>query len=145
MRSGGVAAPVRKRAELAGRLKHARAEIVRLQAILAAIDTALEAFDPAIRAELIPPGKRYRPAPDGPYLKVGGRVVLDLLRRTGEPLTAREIAARLLAEAGYQSDEKLLRRARGTIGKTLARHRAKGAVACRYVPGRQVLWESARD
>ena len=63
-----VAALVRKRAELAGRLRHARAEIVRLQATLAAIDTALGAFDPAIRAELIPP-KRYRPAPDGPYLK----------------------------------------------------------------------------
>src|SRR4051795_9075143 len=89
--SHAVAALVRKRAEIAGQIAHARAEVARLQGKLAAIDTALEVFDPAIRAELIPP-KRYRPPSELPYVEVGGRVLLDFLRRAEEPLDAREIA-----------------------------------------------------
>src|SRR4051794_24484990 len=90
-----VSALVRKRAEIAGQITHARTEAARLQAKLATIDAALEMFDPAIRAELIAP-KRYRPPADGPYVEVGGRALLEFLRRTEEPLDAREIAARLL-------------------------------------------------
>src|SRR5690242_2396360 len=117
-----VAALVRKRAELAGRLKHARAEIAKMQATLAAIDTALEVFDPEIRAALIPP-KRYRPPVDGPYVNLGGKVLLDFLRREDVPLSAPEIAARLLAAAGHEDDDKLLKRASEAVRKTLMRLR----------------------
>lgn len=135
-----VAALVRKRAEVAGRIAHATAEIAKMRGTLAAIDTALGLFDPEIRAELIPP-KRHQPPSDGPWVEVGGRVLLEFLRRANEPLDARMIAARLLAEAGHDGNGSLLERARETVRKALRSYRAKGVVASRQGPRRGVLWE----
>jgi hypothetical protein len=49
------------------------------------------------------------------------------LREAAGPLTAREIARRLLAQAGREADEGTLRRAAGAVGKALRRQRANGA------------------
>jgi hypothetical protein len=101
---------VRKRAELAGRIEHARAELEAMMAGLAALDVTLRLFDPGIRLEAIRP-KAHRPgngqAPPG----IETRDVLAALREAAGPLTAREIAARLLAQAGREADEATLRRA----------------------------------
>src|SRR5918998_4956239 len=96
-----VAALVRKRTELAGRIDHARRELDGMLAGLAALDTTLRLFDPGIRVESIRP-KAHRPgnghAPPG----IETRDLLAALREAAGPLTAREIAARLVAQAGRE-------------------------------------------
>ena len=134
-----VAALVRKRAELAGRIAHARRELDAMLAGLAALDATLRLFDPGIRVEGIKP-KRFRPRSGEPAPGMRSRDVLVLLRRAGEPLDAREIAARLLAEAGRSGDERLLERARESVRKALGRHRARGLVACEPGAGQCAAW-----
>ena len=135
-----VAALVRKRAELAGRIDHARRELDGLLASLAALDATLRLFDPGIRVEAIRP-KAHRPgngqAPPG----IETRDVLAALREAAGPLTAREIAARLLAQAGREADEATLRRAAEAAERNLARPgraltRPQPPIAIRTVTGR---------
>src|ERR671929_452335 len=94
-----ISALVRKRAELAGLVERHRAELDTMLTNLGHLDATLRLFDPEIRLDAIRP-KAPRPAavPGRPVITT--RMVLDALRRAGGPLTAREIAARLLAELG---------------------------------------------
>src|ERR687885_1833195 len=103
-----INALVRKRAELAGLIEHRRAELDAMLANLGHLDATLRLFDPEIRPDAIRP-KAPRPAADPGRPEITTRMVLDALRRAGEPLSAREIAARLLAEGGVDgSDARLL-------------------------------------
>src|SRR5688500_5449044 len=110
-----VAALSRKRAELAGRIEHARSELDAMLANLAALDTTLRLFDPGIRVQAIRP-KPFPPVRS--YQSPGMRVrdVLGARRETGAPMTTREIAARLLAGQGRGGDEKALSRAGEIVG-----------------------------
>src|SRR3954453_1602316 len=104
-----VAAMVRKRAELAGLVEHRRAELAAMIANLGHLDATLRLFDPGIRLDAIRP-KAPRPAADPDRPEITARMVPDALRWAGGPLTAREIAARLLAGRGADGgDVKLLR------------------------------------
>src|SRR5918997_2796126 len=100
-----VAALVRKRAELAGRIDHARRELDAMLASLAALDTTLRLFDPTIRVESIRP-KAHRPGNGQPSPGIATRDVLAALRDAAGPLTAREIASRLLTQAGREAGEE---------------------------------------
>jgi hypothetical protein len=137
-----VAALVRKRAELAGRAEHVRAELEAMLAGLAALDTTLRLFDPAIEVEAI------RPLPCGPRregapLGMRARDVLGVLREAGRPMTAREIAARLLEAKGAGGEAGLLEQARETVAASLRRQRARGVVAFGPDGGRSGLWRLA--
>src|SRR5689334_587699 len=82
-----------------------------------------------IRLDAIRP-KAPRPAADPGRPEITTRTVLDALRRAGEPLGAREIAGRLLAEMGADAgDAKLVRAAAERVGGALRKQRAKGVVA----------------
>jgi hypothetical protein len=72
-------------------------------------------------------------------------VLLDFLRRTSEPLDAREIASRLLGEAGHEGDAPLLERARETVRKVLRGYRSRGIVSFQRASGQRMLWELTRD
>ena len=122
-----VAALVRKRAELAGRIDHARRELDGMLAGLAALDTTLRLFDPSIRAEGVRP-KAHRPGNGHASPGIETRDVLGALREAAGPLTARETASRPLTQAGREADEGTLRRAAEAVGKALRRQRAKGVV-----------------
>src|SRR4051794_39802227 len=127
-----IGALVRKRAELAG-----------LTANLCHLDATLRMFDPEIRLDAIRP-KAPRPAADPGRPEITTRMVLDALRRAGEPLSAREIAARLLAELGADAgDAKLLRAANERVGEALRRQRRKVVVACELALGGRGLWRLA--
>jgi hypothetical protein len=86
-----VAALVRKRAELAGRIAHARADLDGMLASLAALDATLRLFDPGIRVESIRP-KTYKPGNGHASPSIETRDVLAMLLEAARPLTAREIA-----------------------------------------------------
>jgi hypothetical protein len=123
-----TAALVRKRAELAGRIGHARAELDAMLASLAALDATLRLFDPELRPQAIRP-KPFPPrrGPEQPGMRV--RDVLGALRETGRPMTTREIAERLLAGRAVGND-KLVSRGSEIVGAALRRLRARGVVAC---------------
>ncbi len=137
-----VAALVRKRAELAGRIDHARRELDGMLAGLAALDATLRLFDPEIRVESIRP-KRHRPGNGQPSPGIETREVLAVLREAAGPLTAREIAFRLLAQAGREADEAVLRRAAEAVGEALRRQRAKVMATCERGTGQAVTWRLA--
>ena len=89
-----ISALRRKRAELAGEILTARRQIEKLRDDLDNIDRTLRVFDPAIRLEKIRPVVRRKGAS---FFHHGecGRAIMDTLRRSGEPLSAQEIADRL--------------------------------------------------
>jgi hypothetical protein len=82
--------------------------------------------------------KAHRSPSDGPG--IAARDVLGALREAAGPLTAREIASRLLAQAGREADEAALRMAAEAVGKALRRERAKGVVTGEAGPGQRVAW-----
>jgi len=127
-----IGALVRKRAELAGLIERHRAELEALTANLGHLDATPRLFDPEIRLDAIRP-KAPRPAADPGRPAITTRMVLDALRRAGEPLGAREIAARLLAEMDPDADDaKLLRAMAERVGEALRKQRVKGVVACAH-------------
>src|SRR3954468_23794664 len=109
-----TAAMVRKRAELAGRIEHARVELDAMLASLAALDATLRLFDPELRPQAIRP-RPFPPrrGPEQPVMRV--RDVLGALRETGRPMTTREIAERLLAGRAV-GDDKLVSRGSEIVG-----------------------------
>jgi hypothetical protein len=135
-----IGALVRKRAELAGLVERHRAELAAMLANLGHLDATLRLFDPEIRLDAIRP-KAPRAAAEPGRPAITTRMVLDALRRAGEPLGAREIAARVLAGMGADAgDTKLVRDTVESSGRALRRQRAKGTVACRMGPDGCRLW-----
>jgi hypothetical protein len=90
-----VAALVRKRAELAGRIGHARAELDGMLGSLAALDATLRLFDPGRRVEAIRP-KAHRPGNGHASPRIATRDVLGALREAAHGARDRLAAARHL-------------------------------------------------
>ena len=133
---------MRKRAELAGLVERHRAELDTMVANLGHLDATLRLVDPEIRLDAIRP-KAPRPVADPGRPEITTRMVLDALRCAGEPLGAREIATRLLAEMGVAADAKLLRAVAERVGEASRKQRAKGVAACEPGPDGRVLWRLA--
>jgi hypothetical protein len=83
-----------KRAELDGELRQAEKRIIQLRADLESIDGALRVFDPSLAPRTIRPKLKRKPPT---HFRHGQfcRVVLDMLRRAGDPMTARDIATQI--------------------------------------------------
>ena len=140
-----ISALVRKRAELAGLIEHRRIELDAMVANLGHLDATLRLLDPGIRLDAIRP-KAQRPAADPGRPEITTRMVLDALRRAGEALSTREIAARLLAEMGADGgDEKLLRAVAERVGEALRRQRRKGVARSAQGLGQEMLWRLADE
>src|SRR3954465_8518162 len=92
-----IGALVRKRAEMAGLVERHRAELDAMTANLGHLDATLRLFVRAIRLDAIRP-KAPRPSTVSGRPEITTRMVLDALRRAGEPLGAEEISARLMAQ-----------------------------------------------
>jgi hypothetical protein len=75
-----VAAMVRKRAELAGRIDHARLALQELIAQLGALDATICLFDPTMKPAAIR-AKLYRPETRVPLPELTTRAVLALFRQ----------------------------------------------------------------
>src|SRR3954451_10230015 len=136
-----TAALARKRAELAGRIDHTRAELDAMLASLAALDATLRLFDPELRPQAIRP-RPFPPrrGPEQPGMRA--RDVLGALRETGRPMTTREIAERLLAGRAIGND-KLVSRGSEIVGAAVRKLRARGVVACEAGTDGRSLWRLA--
>ena len=122
-----IAALVERRREIAGELDKAQATVQQLHADLASLDAVIRQFDPDYDVGAIRP--KYRRQPSAAEFGSMSRAVLDTLRRAGEPLAAKEIASRIIAERGLNAADRALARAMvKRVGMALRYQRTNGMV-----------------
>jgi hypothetical protein len=139
-----VAGLVRRRAELAGEVEALKARVAALVADMRQIDAVIRQFDPGHDLSSIRPKRRLRAADSAGRGEVA-RFVLAALRGAPGPLTAADLARRLLASRGAGAAEGAVPRAAARRMAMALRHQElNGAVAATREPGRPVLWEIVR-
>jgi hypothetical protein len=137
-----IAALKTKRTELSGELGAAEKRIAQIATDLKAIDGALRVFDP----KAVPTAIRQvlrRKAPVTFRHGVFGRVVRDVLRRSGHPLGSRDIARQVAAENRLDASGPTFDRLVAKVRATLWRSRG-GLVAARQPDG-SALWSVAGE
>lgn len=139
-----IAGLIRKRAELAGKIERAYAELRQMVADLETADAAIAIFDPGFKAETIKP-RAFRPPRDWANRGEMARMVLSILRQAEEPLTSRDIALEMLASRALDpEDQKLLRLMVKRVGVALRHQRDCGRVQSDQGPGQYMVWGIAR-
>jgi hypothetical protein len=134
-----ISALTRKFAKLTGELDHAERRAARLRKDIAAIEATIRVFREDWQADTVAPVRPKRPS------RWGGRGVclrlsLDALRSATEPLTAREIALRVLAARGVEMpDARALWAAAGSVSGALNRRVGQGVVVIEGYPKRWSL------
>ncbi len=134
-----VAALVRKRAEITGRIKAVQAELGQLCIDLDNVDATLRLFDPSIELEEIKPSAAlpWHQAYRGEIF----RIVLDTLRDAREPVTAYEIAMNVMAKKKLNTaDKRLIDKFEKRVGSVLRYHRQRGKVKSAQGVGQRMVW-----
>ncbi len=111
-------------AELAGKILDNKAQAARLVQSMKHVEAVLKLLDPAYNVRSIAVRRRK----SNPWFPHGTvfRSALNVLRTAGAPLTAREIADRLLATKGVtNADRKGLRALRSAINMSLQNHKGR--------------------
>lgn len=138
-----IAALVKRRAEMTGKLDRMQRDLQQLHADLASMDAVIHQLDPDYPLGAIRP--KYRRAPTAGEFGSISRTVLDHLRRAGEPLAAPEIARRIVAERGLNAGDRALARAMAKrVGMALRYQRTNGLVREAPGDGRYARWEVAK-
>jgi hypothetical protein len=115
----------RLHAELGGQIKDNKREALRLARLMVHVEAVIKMLDPTFNLRGISV-KRRQP---NPWFKRGTvyRRAVDALRTAEQPLTAREIAERVLATAKVTNPKKdSLADLIGTINSSLRNHDGKG-------------------
>lgn len=137
-----IAALVERRRELAGELEKAQGTVQQLHADLASLDAVIRQFDPDYNVGAIRP--KYRRQPSAAEFGSMSRAVLDVLRRAGEPLSAKEIASRIIAERGLNAgDRALVRNMNKRVDMALRYQRTNGMVETMESQGGSLDWHLA--
>jgi hypothetical protein len=123
---------VRRRRELTGDIMVLLAQIDALAADVDALDKVLRQFDPDILIDAIPALQR-RPKPDWAIRGEVVRIIFDMLREAGEPMTTHAITTETHRRRGI--DGEITRAHLKRIHKCLDRQRARGAIASVQVQG----------
>ena len=141
-----LAALVRKRAELAGRVEHAYAGLERMLADLAGLDTTLRLFDPDIRLDAIKPRDVRLPYGWAKPNHIATRAVLNVLRLAPGPVTTADITSRVLADMGADGDDpKAWELATERVGEIMRMQRRWSVARSISGEGQQLLWELAGE
>ena len=134
---------VKRRAELSGEGDALRAKLARITTDLGHLDAVIRQFDPEYDTAAIRPKR-----PQGTEVAKRGersRVLLDVLRKTPEPITTAEVVRRSLVAQGQDpADKALVRQVSKRFEAALARQERLGVLQARREPGKMVLWEVAR-
>ena len=134
-----LAALVTRRAELTGKIHSAQGELQQMHADLASLDAVIRQIDPEYRIDAIRP--RYRRAPQAGEFGSISRTVLDHLRRAGKPISAKDLAGRIIAERGLNTgDPKLRRQMNKRVDMALRYQRTNGMVREARTDS-AVMWE----
>ena len=132
-----ISALVDKRARLDGEIKARRYQIMRLEIELAHVDAVIRMFRPDYDIDKIATKRSFTKNAAGVPHGSGGRHALSVLRDAGGPLTANEIAGRVLTKLQKADTGEARQMLAASIVSTLSR-RKDGAVTydARIVPGR---------
>lgn len=131
---------LRKRAELASDVETHRVAWEAAGAAMDAIDRAILVFNPALRGVDLPT-RRAAPA----YASQGSeiqRLLLDHLRRSGQPVRTLEAAAVVMTANGINAQDKVAATMiRKRCGDVLSKLRLRGIVtAGKYGSGSELEW-----
>jgi hypothetical protein len=137
-----IAGLVRKRAELAGKLEAAHAEVRQLVIDIDAVDATLRMFQPDIDLQEIRP--KPLPPRHAAYKGEVSRLVFEALRTAHHPMTTAELAVHVMgARSLNTADKKLLLTISKRVNACLRHHRTRGLVRSETGPGGRALWRSA--
>jgi hypothetical protein len=130
---------IRKRAEVAGELDAAQQRVRQLIIDIDNVDATIRIFAPDIDLEEIRP----KPLPPRHAAFKGeiGRAIMDALRGTGEALTTKDIALRVMAARDLNAgDPRLARTVQKRVGAALRHMRPSGRVRSERGKAGVCLW-----
>jgi hypothetical protein len=134
-----IASLVNRRRDLTGQIDTVSGQLHQLHADLASLDAVIKQYDSDYPLETL--RARYRRAPSPAEFGSMSRTVLDHLRRAGEPQTAKQIAAKIIAERGLNAgDHGLTRNMNKRVGMALIYQRTNGMVTEAQGEGWEVAW-----
>lgn len=139
-----VEAMLRRRSEIAGKIKKAQADISAMAADLEHLDAALRIMAPEM--EIAPISAKLHTPPEH-WSKRGemSRTVLTVLRLATVPLTSRQIAMQLIVERGLASTPQMLNTVTKRVSGCLRDRREQGLVRNVGNPTAMwLLWEIVR-
>lgn len=136
-----VTALIAKRAELAGQLEAAQAEVRRLIIDLDNLDATLRLFKPDIDLAEIKP--KPLPPRAAAYKGEVARIVLGTLRSSADPLTTEQLAEHVMAERNLNAaDKRMLRTVSKRVGACLRHYRNKGVLRSEQKQSGVLLWKA---
>lgn len=105
-----LAALRERRAEIAGEIESIDRRLRFLRTSLVNLDGTLRLFDPEFDPKAIPPKRSYKRSKTFGGGKLN-RMILDALRKAGEPISTAEVTQSVCAELGYGEEAgKTIRR-----------------------------------
>ena len=129
----------RKRAEIAGRLEVAHAEISRLAVDLASIDATIRMFAPHADLDEISPLRP--PALNGAKPGEISRIVMNALREASGALSTRDVTLFVMAARGMPAtDMQLFEPMQKRVLACLRNLRIRGSVEGRKEQGKVMAW-----
>ena len=135
-----IAALVERRRDVAAQITTLSGQLQQLQADLSSLDAVIRQIDPDYPLETL--GPRYRRQPSAAEFGSISRTVLDVLRRAESPMSAKEIAGKIIGERGLNAGDRALARSMNKrVDMALRYQRTNGMVAAREDERAVVRWE----
>ena len=134
---------VKRRTEIAGDLARLHDQVGQAVRDLEHLDATIRIIAPDYEPETIAP-KMFRPPDDWSKRGQMSRMILSILRNAKEPITAREMAAKMILERGLAMDQKLLKLMTKRVRCALRDQRAKGVAMSDGAGGMYQLWTMVR-
>ncbi|MBK6297858.1 MAG: hypothetical protein IPF48_07720 [Sphingomonadales bacterium] len=128
---------LKKRAAIAGEIKHHQESLARCAADLETLDATLRIVAPHLDIQPIAP-KTFKPPAHWSKRGEMSRVVLDILRVARSPYTSRDIAAQMIVQRGMVATPQLLNVMSKRVATALRGLRDKGTV--RNAGSPQAFW-----
>lgn len=139
-RPNTVAGLIEKRAQLAGLLKHLRAEQRKVVCDLDHLDATIRMFDANADVSRIIRYPTQHRAKKGEVV----RLVVKLLKAADHPLTSLDIVQAQIKVRGLKADDATVVLMRKRVGACLTKLKADGYVRVVPLPGLYQGWEIAR-
>jgi hypothetical protein len=123
-----MSALLEKRARKLGEIKANRFQAMRLAMELAHIDAVIRMFRPGVDLAAMKPKMTRRKSPAALPKGAGARMAVDILRETGEALTAQELATAALIRAEREVEPETVALLAKAIHSSLSRQQRSVAV-----------------